>query len=59
LKTGIHFFDGFLHRPSQWAQIPLASFRRCIDFASRLDRAVEASNRAKLIEGRVIDSVSE
>ena len=25
------------------------------DFASRLDRAVEASNRAKLIEGRVID----
>jgi hypothetical protein len=25
------------------------------DFASRLDRAVEASNRAKLIEGRVIE----
>jgi hypothetical protein len=25
------------------------------DFASRLDRAVEASNRAKLIEGRAID----
>ena len=25
------------------------------DFASRLDRAVEASNRAKLIEARVID----
>jgi hypothetical protein len=25
------------------------------DFASRLDRAVDASNRAKLIEGRVID----
>ena len=25
------------------------------DFATRLDRAVEASNRAKLIEGRVID----
>lgn len=24
------------------------------DFASRLDRAVEASNRAKLIEGRVL-----
>jgi hypothetical protein len=29
------------------------------DFATRLDRAVEASNRAKLIEGRVIDSESE
>ena len=25
------------------------------DFASRLDRAIEASNRAKLIEVRVID----
>ena len=25
------------------------------DFASRLDRAVDASNRAKLIEGRVIE----
>jgi hypothetical protein len=25
------------------------------DFATRLDRAVEASNRAKLIEGRVIE----
>jgi hypothetical protein len=25
------------------------------DFAARLDRAVEASNRAKLIEGRVIE----
>src|SRR5262249_17224115 len=29
------------------------------DFASRLDRAVEASNRAKLIEGRVIDSAQD
>ena len=27
------------------------------DFASRLDRAVDASNRAKLIEGQVIDRV--
>ena len=26
-------------------------------FAERLDRAVEASNRAKLIEGRVIDDL--
>jgi hypothetical protein len=25
------------------------------DFATRLDRAVEASNRAKLIEGRVLE----
>ena len=25
------------------------------DFATRLDRAVEASNRAKLIEGQVIE----
>jgi hypothetical protein len=25
------------------------------DFATRLDRALEASNRAKLIEGRVIE----
>ena len=24
------------------------------DFATRLDRAIEASNRAKLIEGRVL-----
>jgi hypothetical protein len=29
------------------------------DFAARLDRAVEASNRAKLIEGRVLDSEGE
>jgi hypothetical protein len=29
------------------------------DFASRLDRAVEASNRAELIEGRVIEPESE
>ena len=29
------------------------------DFASRLDRAVEASNRAKLIEGRVIEREGE
>jgi hypothetical protein len=29
------------------------------DFATRLDRAVEASNRAKLIEGRVVEPESE
>jgi hypothetical protein len=29
------------------------------DFATRLERAVEASTRAKLIEGRVIDPESE
>jgi hypothetical protein len=29
------------------------------DFASRLDRAVEASNRAKLIEGRVIEDAQD
>jgi hypothetical protein len=29
------------------------------DFATRLDRAVEASNRAKLIEGRVVEPEGE
>ena len=29
------------------------------DFATRLDRAIEASNRAKLIEGRVIDQAQD
>jgi hypothetical protein len=29
------------------------------DFATRLDRAVEASNRAKLIEGRVLEPEGE
>jgi len=29
------------------------------DFASRLDRAVDASNRAKLIEGRLIDEAQD
>jgi hypothetical protein len=28
-------------------------------FAQRLDRAIDASNRAKVIEGRVIESVSD
>jgi len=29
------------------------------DFATRLDRAVDDSNRAKLIEGRVIDEAQD
>jgi hypothetical protein len=29
------------------------------DFATRLEKAIEASNRAKVIEGRVLDSESE